>query len=63
MIEQSPIEEYIFWKDFIYKRLQINNSVPKLLYDLLDNAETNMMYYLMEKHHILAPKNNNSSIH
>jgi hypothetical protein len=60
----NPIEEYIFWKHFIDKKLKVENSIPKLLYDLLDHAETDMMYYLIDKHQVLSIKEmNDPSIH
>ncbi|MFK5892144.1 MAG: hypothetical protein QM504_02870 [Pseudomonadota bacterium] len=53
MIISNPVDEYIFWKQFIDNKLKIKEPIPGLLYELLDSAETHMLFYLMDKHHIL----------
>ena len=62
--KNTPIEEYIFWKHFIDKKIKTNELIPVILYELLDKAETNMMFYLMNKHHILSSQEDSfKSIH
>jgi hypothetical protein len=60
----TPIEEYIFWKHFIDKKIKTNELIPEILYEFLDKAETNMMFYLINKHHILNSQEDSlKSIH
>jgi len=60
----TPVDEYIFWKNFIDNKQKTNESIPEILYELLDKAETNMMFYLMNKHHLLnAQEQSLKSIH
>jgi len=57
VINSTPIDEYIFWKQFIEEKLKTDESIPRILYELLESAETHMMFYLMDKHHILKSEN------
>lgn len=49
MSADTPIDEYIFWKNFIEAKQETGESVPDIVYELLEQAQKKTMYYLMEK--------------
>ncbi|MFK5986995.1 MAG: hypothetical protein QM479_16425 [Pseudomonadota bacterium] len=49
MTNDTPIDEYIFWKHFIEDKQKTEDSIPQILYEVLDNAEAEMLFYLIDK--------------
>ena len=49
-MNNTPIDEYIFWKNLIEKKQGAGESVPAEMYELLVYAEKKTLYYLMDKY-------------
>ena len=49
MIRHTPIDEYVFWKKLIQDKQEMNEEIPRIIHELLDNAEAEMLFYLIEK--------------
>ena len=52
MVANTPIDEYIFWKNIIEAKQELGESVPDMMHELLEQAQKKTMYYLMEKYSI-----------
>ena len=50
-MNNTPIDEYYFWKNLIEEKQDACQPVPDKMFELLALAETKMLYFLMDKHH------------
>jgi len=50
MMNNIPIDEYIFWKNLIEKKQGAGESVPVKMHELLVHAEKKTLHYLMDKY-------------
>ena len=48
----TPIDEYIFWKNLIEEKQEAGESVPGMMHELLEHAEKKAFHYLMNKYSI-----------
>ncbi len=51
-MNNTPIEEYYFWKSLIEDKLAAGETVPSEICELLALAETKMTHFLTEKYHL-----------
>lgn len=62
MTGNAPIDEYVFWKSIIEEKQETGESVPEILYELLELAQKKTLYYLMEKFSINACVNSDADV-
>jgi len=49
-MNNTPIDEYYFWKNLIEDKQEKSQPVPKKMFELLALAEIKMTDYLTKKH-------------
>lgn len=49
MTADTPIDEYVFWKNIIEEKQDMGESIPEIMHELLEQAQKKTMYSLMEK--------------
>jgi hypothetical protein len=48
MTDNTPIDEYVFWKNIIEEKQERGEFVPEMMYELLEQAQKKTMYYLID---------------
>lgn len=51
-MNNTPIDEYYFWKSLIEDKQEASQPVPDKMFELLAMAELKMTHFLAEKHHL-----------
>ncbi|MCU7834399.1 MAG: hypothetical protein KZQ83_04015 [gamma proteobacterium symbiont of Taylorina sp.] len=51
-MNNTPIDEYYFWKTLIENKQEAYEIVPDKMFELLAISEIKMTHYLAEKHHL-----------
>jgi len=52
MSNNMPIDEYSFWKNTIEDMQDTGESVPGMMFDLLEHAEKKTLQFLMAKYNV-----------
>ena len=50
MTNDTPIDEMFFWKILIEDKQDSGESIPEMMFELLDHAEKKTLYYLIDKY-------------
>jgi len=50
-MNNTPIDEYYFWKNFIETRQENGMPVPDEMFVFLKDIEIRILKFLMDKHH------------
>ena len=51
-MNNTPIDEYYFWKGLIEDKQEVSEPVPDKMFELLELAEMKMTRFLMMKHRL-----------
>lgn len=52
MTDNTPIDEFFFWKKFIEDKQDAGESIPCRAHEAMLLAEKKMLFFLMDKYHI-----------
>jgi hypothetical protein len=62
-MNNSPIDEYYFWKNLIEEKQEAYQPVPDKMFELLALAEMKMIHFLTRKHRLSGNAIKTISLH
>lgn len=62
-MDDSPIDEYIFWKSLIEEKQDSSQPVPGKMFELLALAELKMIQFLIKKYRLSDDTTETTDLH